>query len=129
MGTRLSLLYKLNAYIVGSLQPSHTTTVPLPTISFSLFFFSFGTRVCWLVLCSLSLCRQVAIKLQDPVEHVGMLQLVLCRVGMLSVFLDMVKLLSLLSRSINTQKFDHFNFLISIHLSFYVIINASHWCS
>lgn len=49
--------------------------------------------------------RQVFIKHLDQVGHEGMLQLVLCRVGMHSVLLDMVRLLSLLLRSVETLSY------------------------
>jgi hypothetical protein len=42
--------------------------------------------------------RQVAIKLQGQAEQEEMLQLVLCKVGILSAFLDLGRLLSLLLR-------------------------------
>lgn len=48
------------------------------------------------------MCSQVGTKHQDQVGQEGMLQLVLCRVGMLSVFLDMVRLASLLLRFVVT---------------------------
>lgn len=46
--------------------------------------------------------RQVVIKHLDQVGHGEMLQRVLCRVGMRSVLLDMVRLLSQLLRSVET---------------------------
>lgn len=56
----------------------------------------------------------MVIKLLDQAGHEGMLQLVLCRVGMHSVLLDMVKLPSLLLRCTETLCLDIMIILICI---------------
>lgn len=67
--------------------------------------------------------RLLFTRLQDQVEHEGMQQPVQCKVGMLSAFLDMVRLLSQLLRSVKTLEI--YILIVFIILLFSVTLSYS----
>jgi len=68
--------------------------------------------------------RLLSTRLQDQVEHEGMLQPVQCKVGILSAFLDMVRLLSQLLRSVETFKI--YILILLYHLIIHRVVTLSY---